>query len=209
MSNEKDGPRFGSFGGARTAPPNVLARRSNGKPPGPPADFGKMLARPPWDAHKPPTAQDFYSFTPNSLILPAGAGATVSTTAATGAFLALGDDSVGVLQQLIFTIDAPTTAMSIRLTVFADGSGIPGLSNIGFPPINASSFAFPLTSVWQLAQGTNLIVTFTNLNAAGPWTVGAVLSGYQILASDIAAYTGERVGMIETASEAFKKNLAR
>lgn len=206
-----NGDRFDSFGGARKPPPNIRARTSLAEPPTPPADFGKLLARPPWDQHKPPTAQDFYGFTANSLTLPAGAGSTVTANATnlTGFTGQLGGDNVGVLQQVIFTIDAPTTAMSIRLTVFANGSGIPGLSNIGFPPINASSFAFPLSSVWQLSQGTVLSATFTNLNAAGPWTVGIVLSGYQILASDVAAYTGERVGMIETSTSEFKRNLAR
>lgn len=200
---------FGGYGGGRGgAPAHIAARKSNQAPPQP-IDLQKILARPPWDQHKPPTAQDFYSFTPDSLTLAAGAGSTVSTTAATGGFVNLGQDAVGILQTVIFTIDVPTTAMSIRLSVFAGGSAIPGLSNIGFPPINASSFAFPLTSVWQLSQGVNLFATFTNLNAAGPWTVGIVLSGYQVLASDIAAYTGERVGMIETAGDLFKKNLAR
>lgn len=200
---------FDGYGGGRgNAPAHIVARRSSQAPPAP-IDLQKILARPPWDQHKPPTAQDFFSFTANSLTLAAGAGSTVSTTAATGGFVTLGQDSVGILQSVIFTIDAPTTAMSLRLSVFANGSAIPGLSGIGFPPINASSFAFPLNSVWQLSQGTTLSATFTNLNAAGPWTVGLVLSGYQVLASDIAAYTGERVGMIETASDLFKRNLAR
>lgn len=209
MSDPTNGNGFGSYGGARGAPPHVEARKSTGTAPAPPPDLQKILSRPPWDQHKPPTAQDFYSFTANSLILPAGANSTVETTQATGGFVQLGQDSVGVLQLVVFTIDAPTTAMSIRLTVFSQGSGIPGLTNIGFPPINASSFAFPITSVWQLSQGVTLSCQFVNLNAAGPWTVGIILSGYQVLASDIAAYTGERVGMIETAGQAFKKNLAR
>lgn len=209
MSNDPNGNGFGSFGGARKPPPNVIARKSNGGPPAPPPDLGKVLSRPPWDQHKPPTAQDFWTFTPTLLVLPAGAGSTVSTSPAVGGAVTLGQDSLGVLQSVIFTIDAPTTAASIRFTVFANSSGIPGLSGVGFPPVNATTFALPINGVWQLGQGTNLSVTFTNLNASGPWSVGMVLSGYQILASDVFAYTGERLGMIETGNDDFKKNLAR
>lgn len=204
----QDGGRFGPFGGA-TRPPKYIQSRGRGVPPPTPDELKTTLALQSWDQHKPPTAQDFYSFTPNSLILPAGANSTVSSTQATGGFIALAADSIGVLQQVIFTIDAPTIAMNIRLTVFANGGGIPGLSNIGFPPINAGSFAFPLSSTWQLSPGTVLFVTFVNGNAAGPWTVGVVLSGYQVTAADVVAYTGQRVGTIEGRSNASRKFLTR
>jgi len=200
--------RFDSFGGARKPPLAIAARPSNERPPQPPPELGKQLARPPWDQHKPPTAQDFYSFTPASITLPAGANSRVRTTLATGAFVALGDDNIAVLQNVTMTVDAPTTAMSFRFTVFADGTGIPGLSNVGFPPINATTFALPINGVWQIGAGAVLEIEAVNL-AAPAVTLGFVLSGYQILASDVFAYTGERIGMIETHSEQFKRNLAR
>jgi hypothetical protein len=200
--------RFGPYGGAQS-PPAYIAARGKGAAPPSPTDLGRALALQSWDQHKPPTAQDFYSFTPTSLTLPAGANSTVATTDLTGGFIQLAADNIGVLQTVIFTIDAPTTAMSIRFTVFANGGGIPGLSNIGFPPINATTFAFPLSSTWQLAPGSVLTVQFVNLNAAGPWTLGVVLSGYQVSAADVQAYTGERLGTIEGRSERFKKFLAR
>lgn len=199
---------FDSFGGARKPPPNIAARASNGKPPQPPPELGKMLARESWDAHKPPTAQDFFTFTPLPLILPAGAGSTVRTTAATGAFMQLGADMMAKLENVTITINAPTLAMSFRFTVFVDGTGIPGLSNIGFPPVAASTFVLPINGVWQIKKGAIIEIQAVNL-AAPAVTLGFVLSGYQVLESDVFAYTGERLGMIETHSEQFKVNLAR
>ena len=200
--------RFGPFGGA-TRPPKYIGARGRGVSPPMPDDLTRSLALQSWDQHKPPTAQDFYSFTPNSLVLPAGAGSSISSSQATGGFIQLAADNIGVLQQIIFTIDAPTTAMNIRLTIFANGGGIPGLTNIGFPPINAASFAFPLSSVWQLSPGTTLFGTFVNGNASGPWTVGLVLSGYQVSAADVVGYTGQRVGTIEGNGQRFRKFLPR
>jgi len=203
-----NGNGFGPFGGARSAPPRVLARGNDSAPPHPP-DLGKSLSLQSWDQQKPPTAQDFYSFTQTSLVLPAAVNGTVSTTAATGGFIQLPPDNVGVLQTVIFTIDAPATTMNFRFSVLANGGGIPGLTNIGFPPLNASTFAFPLNSTWQLQQGVTVSVVFTNAAATGPWTLGVVLSGYQVSASDILYYTGQRVGQLETHNERFRENLAR
>ncbi len=203
-----NGGTFGPYGGARK-PPKYIGARGHGQAPPTADELQKTLALQSWDQHKPPTAQDFYTFTPDLLVLPAGAGSQVSTTPATGGALTLAADNIGKLEQLIFTINAPTVLMNIRLTVFANSGGIPGLTNIGFPPINAASFAFPLSSVWQLSPGTQLFVTFTNGNAQGPWSVGVVLSGYQVSAADVVAYTGQRVGTIEGRGNRFKRFLTR
>lgn len=200
--------RFKGYGGARK-PPAQIAARGKGFAPAPPDELGKNLSLPPWDQAKPPTAQDFYTFTPTLLVLPAGVNSQVSTTAATGGVFQLAGENIGVLQTVIFTIDAPAATMAIRFTVFMNGGGIPGLTNIGFPPITAGTFAFPINSTWQLVPGAILGVTFTNLAATGPWSVGVVLSGYQVSASDVFQYTGQRQGMIETHNERFKRFLTR
>lgn len=193
--------RFGadSLGGAQ-APPDWIANRGRGAPPQPPPQLAHNLSLQSWDVIKPPTAQDFLSFTVALLTLPAAVNATVSTTAATGGVFQLPPNSIGVLQTVTFSINAPAITDAIRFTVFMNGTGLPGLSNAGFQPVSASYFALPIKSIWQLPKGAQLGVTFLNVNGTGPLSVGISLSGYHVPEADVFARTGERQGQINAAN---------
>ena len=201
--------RFGddSLGGAQRAP-GWIAALGHGTPPSPPEALGRNLSLQSWDVVKPPTAQDFLSFTAAALILPAGVGSTVSTTAATGGFFQLPDQSIGVLQTVVFSIVAPAVVDSFRFTIFENGSPIPGLANAGFQPVVASYFALPLKSIWQLSKGAQLSCTFVNVGGTGPLSVGLTLSGYHVTAADVFDYTGQRKGMLNSVNPSYD-NLAR
>lgn len=194
---------FGTPGETPSPVEQAVIQRGTGRgdPPEPPAGLVRSLAIPPWDVAKPPTAQDFFNFTQNMLVLPAGVGSTVSTTEATGGFVELPRKNIGKLETVVFSISNPLITDQWRFTVFMNGGGIPGLTNVGFQPVNGSYFALPISSSWQIVEGARLHVTFTNVDGAAK-LVGVTLSGYYVPEADVYRYTGQRRQSISSPEEA-------
>jgi hypothetical protein len=118
-------------------------------------------------------SQDF-RINSNSLILPAGAGATVvlpSFTLPTG--------QVGWLQQFSLYTLAPDATLQAQWKVRINSGPVPGFDNLLNPPGIANLLIDGEDDMRvRLDIGVTIDVLITNLGGSGPWTVGALLAGW-------------------------------
>lgn len=109
-----------------------------------------------------------------ALILPAGAGNTVVLSG-----FQIPQGYIGWLQQTFLYTLAPTANTSASWMVRINGAPVPGFDNIQNPPGIANLLLMPTDDMRiRLTNGCVVDVVITNLNAFGPWTVGAGLSGW-------------------------------
>lgn len=171
----------------------------------------RSLSVSPWDVDKPPTAYDLWVNTPRALVLPAAAGSTVTTTPATGGFYDLPRENVAVLKSVVLTIEAPAVGDAWIVSVLQDGSPIPGLAAIGFPPVAAAYFALPINGAFAVsAPGAQISVRWESLGMTAPRNVGVVLAGWYLPPQDVILWTGQRPGQMTVGDVRSKhRNLAR
>lgn len=170
----------------------------------------RSLSVSPWDIEKPPTAYDLWSQTPRALVLPAAAGSTVVTTAATGGLYMLPAENVAVLKSVVFTIETPAVGDAWVVSVLQNGAPIPGLAQIGFPPVGAAYFALPINGTFAVTvPGAQISVRWESLGMTAPRNVGVVLSGWFLPPQDIMLWTGQRPGQIVGDPAVARQHLAR
>lgn len=136
---------------------------------------------PPW-LYPPIGAIQFYigtpssGFTPNTFSLPAGAGSSISPTQLVHT-PARGYKPV--VKLLTIFIDNPVNTFSVAWVLTVNGAPVPGWTVTSFPR-TASNLSIDFAgTVRDLPVDGVLGITILNLNAAGPWTVGAVYSGWE------------------------------
>lgn len=110
----------------------------------------------------------------NSLILPAGVGSTVVLPG-----FQVPQGMIGWLQQTYLYILTPTALTTATWTVRINQAPVSGFDNIINPPGIANFIIIPTDDMRiRLPNSCVVDVIITNNSAAGPWTVGAGLSGW-------------------------------
>ena len=186
--------RFNRGGNARGAPGHIKDLGSwsvphppagnqapAGSPDAVPQTIHTFNKYPPW-LYPPLGAIQFYigspslSFTPNTFSLPAGAGTAISPTQL------VHTPSRGykpVIKLMTIFVDNPTNTFSILWQLTSNGAPVPGWGLTSFPR-TASNLSIDFAgTIRDLPVDGVLGVTITNMNAAGPWTVGSVYSGWE------------------------------
>lgn len=162
----------------------------------PGGDLPRFLSIPPWDVSPPPTATPFYLSQLPNLVVPNVVGATVESTIPGGGAIQLPPKNVAVIAGVILFCNAPDLTTQIRYTIRQNGSPVPGLAAIGFPPqVNAFlnwGVDGPYTALNPGAFLNFTIQTIAVGTAA--WTVNVALSGWFCAIDDILRWTGKRPG---------------
>lgn len=156
----------------------------------------RVLGIQPWDEVPPPTAKNFFAQELDNLLLPAGAGAQITTTTAGGGALQLPPNTIGVIKSVSWFASGPTTDTNIFFTVRVNRRPILGLTRLKFPPQNAGAVNFALEGTWDLPAGAFLDVLIENRNAFGPWLVNFTLVGWSVARPDATQWTGQDPGQI-------------
>lgn len=127
------------------------------------------------------TAQDY------AMVLAAGVGSTITSAAAS---FRLPASQVGWLQNFTLYVLTPAATTSVQWTVRINGGPIPGWDNIQNAPGVANLFVGEYNGLAiRIPNGALVDVLITNLNANGPWTVGAKIAGwYHSLADEARVY---------------------
>ncbi len=121
----------------------------------------------------------------NTLILPAGIGATVLSPLFT-----LPRGQGGWLQQWGLYTLAPDATTQAQWKILVNGAPVPGFDNLLNPP-GIARFVVDGDDDMEvrLPTGAKVQMLITNLAASGPWTVGALLAGwYHPLATEEALW---------------------
>lgn len=110
------------------------------------------------------------------MVLPAGAGSTITSAALA---FTLPASMVGWLQEFKVYVLSQTAATSAQWSVRINGGPVPGFDN----KQNAPGVANLVLLEWndmriRIPNGATVDVIITNLNANGPWTVGGYLAGW-------------------------------
>lgn len=160
------------------------------------AGIMRVLSVPPWDQQPIPTATNFFRQQAANLSLPAAAGATVVTTLPSGA-LQVPRQNIVSLQAVSLFCDSPTLTTSILYTVRANGSPIPGLTGLSFPPQTAAFINFPIAGPFNvLSPGAFIDVLITRVVADVVKLVNFTFLGWFNSPQDVARWTGEAPGQI-------------
>lgn len=172
--------------------------QSQGSPPlGAPAGMIRTLSVQPWDTAPIPTAVNFYRQEAANLILGAAAGSTVVTTLAGGGSLQVPNQNVASIQAVTAFCNAPSLTTSIVYTVRANGSGIPGLINIKFPPQVSTFINWPIPGPFNVTStGVLIDVLITRLVADVANEVNFTFLGWYCTPQDVQRWTGQVPGQI-------------
>lgn len=128
---------------------------------------------PPWREKLGPVSRDF-NVQDFELTLAAGAGSTIESPT-----FRLPSANVGWLQQFQLYVLSQTAATSIEWSLRFNGGAVPGFSNKRNFPGVANLEAVDLNGLQvRIPMGALISVVVTNLNAAGPWTVGTGFAGW-------------------------------
>lgn len=121
----------------------------------------------------------------NTLVLPALLNGTVALPG-----FQLPRGAVGWLQQFSLYTLTPTALTQAQWKVLINGGPVPGFDNILNPPGIANLIVDGEDDMRvRLPSNCTVSVLITNLNGAGPWTVGATLAGwYHPLAAEERAW---------------------
>jgi len=135
------------------------------------APFSRMVF-PPW-VYKLPISQDF-NVNVFSSTLGAGAGSVIVP-----ASFQLPIGMVGYVQIMGLYIQSPTNLTDITFQLRLNQGPVSGWDNIQFPP-GVANFVVQNFSDLQvrIPNGAEVDVNVTNNSAAGPWIVGAKVSGW-------------------------------
>jgi hypothetical protein len=129
---------------------------------------------PPWVYKLGAQSTDFtvQSFTE---VLPAGAGQQIAPAALQ---FSLPGSMVGWIDIFEIFVQAPTNLTSVTFALTINGSPVPGYTK-QVPPGVANLFVQPFSGIQiRIPNGGQVGVLITNGNASGPWTLGAVVSGW-------------------------------
>lgn len=166
--------RYRGYGGGPTGRGNLAAQSSLTRVIDPPMRE-KLLS-----------SQDFNA-EDYALILAAGAGSQVQ-----GPSFTLPETMVGWLQLVWFYVLTPTANTSVSFAVRINGGPVSGFDNQQNPPGVANFVILPFNDLRvRIPNGATVDVLVTNLNANGPWTVGAKLGGWYHALSDEMRVYGE------------------
>jgi hypothetical protein len=169
-----------------------------GDRPGLDGQYPRILAIPPWDVSPIPTATPFYLSQLPNLILANVAGAVVGSTIPGGGAIQMPPKNVAVLAGVILYCNNPDLTTQIRYTIRQNGSPVPGLASVGFPPQVNAFLNWAIDGPFDaLTPGAFIDFIVTNITpGTGPWTVNVAISGWFCSIDDVARYTGKRPGTI-------------
>ena len=127
---------------------------------------------PPW-VFKLPMSKDF-SRSNYASVLAAGAGQTVTPVS-----FDVPPSFVGFCQEFDIYALSPLATTNIVYTLRINGGPVEGFDSIPLPP-GATNLTLIIKNDLQvrLPDGCTVDVLVTNQDAAGPWTVGAVIGGW-------------------------------
>jgi hypothetical protein len=160
----------------KNSPVDMLQWANNpGRFPSPKGIIPRAAQVPPFWQFKPPEGIDFFFRTAGTLA--AGAGSTL-ILAPTPRFRILPDYS-GVIAGVSIFVDTPLTTLDITFTLRWNGGPVQGWDQLEAFPVAANAIIIPFPGNLQVPGGTDVDVLVTNNSAAGPWTVGATVTGWQ------------------------------
>lgn len=193
-------PGYGDSGIARVGIPAHISARDNDPSrvlrPGDPG-IQKVLNVQPWDVAPIPSAQNFFLRETANLVLGAAAGATVTTTIAGGGALLVPANNICSIQAVILFCDAPTLTTSITYTVRANQVGIPGLTNLGFPPQAGAFINLAIPGPFNvLIAGAFIDVLITRVVADVAKQVNFTIIGWFNSPQDAQRWTGVVPGQV-------------
>jgi len=169
------------YGGARQGPTYLPG---GGVIPAPPM---RMPVVQPYYEIKPPSGLDFYF---NEVgVLAAGAGSILVVPAAGP--IQLNTMYEGVIKSVTIFVDAPTALLDVDFGLRVAGSLIPGWDRLRSFPRAANNLSIGFGGTVQIPAGVAIDVLITNRSAAGPWTVGAEVTGWSWPMADRRRVFGE------------------
>ena len=162
-------------------PPDVTNRLrfigvpGGGRPPGiaESSPFARMIFPP--RIEKLQSSQDFQAVD-FAVALPAGAGSQATSA---NLIFQIPQTSVGWLQEFSLYTLSQTALTSVQFTLRVNQSAVPGFGNLQNPPGVANLVLIDKNDLRiRVPNNGTVDVLFTNLNANGPWTVGARFAGW-------------------------------
>jgi len=131
---------------------------------------------PPFYQIRPPTGVDF--FFKRMGVLAAGAGSTLILVPSNRPLKILPDYKANIAGVTIM-VDAPLATLDITFTLRWNGGPVEGWDKLEPFPTAANALIIPFPGTLQTPGNTLIDVLVTNNSAAGPWTVGASVAGWQ------------------------------
>jgi hypothetical protein len=144
----------------------------------------RTLAISPADEYPIPGAEFFYENS-SSIALAAAAGTVVD-----GPSLQLKPGQVAVVRSVVIFIDAPTLLTNVTFALLINGSPVPGMDRLREFPRAANNVSKEFDRAIRIPNGSLISMTATNVDAAGPWTVGMEFGGWLWAQVDGEMYTG-------------------
>lgn len=157
---------------------------NRGRFPDPLGAIPRAAQVPPFWQIKPPEGIDF--FAKMNGVLAAGAGQTLTLTPSP--LLRVLNDYSGVVAGVTIFIDTPLTTLNLTFALRINAAPVQGWDKLEPFAVAANALIIPFPGTLQIPGNTQLDVLVTNNSAAGPWTVGASITGWSWpkIAEDIA-----------------------
>jgi len=145
-----------------------------------------IVTIPPPEVEPIPTAKDFFRIL-RTAALAAVAGTQIINTALRF------QTTAGIVAAVKFVslfADNPTALINVRWALLLNGAPAPGFDALTFSPRVAANFERTFPCTIRVPPSTTVQVVITNVDAAGPWTVGASFGGWFWNGQEGKRYTG-------------------
>lgn len=175
----------GSGPDIKNTPSDMLQWSGNrGRFPDPKGVIPRAAQVPPFWQIKPPEGIDFYTKVGGTLA--AGAGSTVELLPSPQ--LRILPDYSGVVAGVTIFVDTPTSSLDVTFQLLNNGAPVQGWDQLEPFAVGANAILIPFPGTLQVPGGSNFSIRVINNSAAGPWTVGASITGWSWpkIAEDIA-----------------------